>query len=155
NGAGKSTLVKVLSGLTQLDSGTIEISGQPVRVTSPKEAHRLGIRTAFQEISLIKDLTVAENFLLMEEPVSKIGMIRHQRRDKLVSEELGKLGLGHINVRSEVFRLDLPTRQKIEIAKAVIHNPLILLLDEPTASLSARDVDWLGTIIERLMRSGT
>jgi ribose transport system ATP-binding protein len=155
NGAGKSTLVKVLSGLTQLDSGTIEVSGQPVRVASPKEAHRLGIRTAFQEISLIKDLTVAENFLLMEEPISNVGMIRHQQRDKLVSEELAKLGLGHINVRSEVFRLDLPTRQKIEIARAVIHNPLVLLLDEPTASLSARDVDWLGTIIERLRRSGT
>ena len=155
NGAGKSTLVKVLSGLTQLDSGTIEVSGQPVRVTSPKEAHRLGIRTAFQEISLIKDLTVAQNFLLMEEPVSRLGMIQQQQRDKLVSDELAKLDLGHINVRSEVARLDLPTRQKIEIARAVTHNPRILLLDEPTASLSARDVDWLGAIIERLVRNGT
>ena len=155
NGAGKSTLVKLLSGLTQLDSGTIDVLAETVRVTSPKEAHRLGIRTAFQEISLIKNLTVAENFLLMEEPVSRSGMIQQQRRDRLVSEELGKLGLGHIDVRSEVCRLDLPTRQKIEIARAIIHNPRILLLDEPTASLSARDVDWLGTIIERLVRNGT
>jgi ribose transport system ATP-binding protein len=155
NGAGKSTLVKLLSGLTQLDSGSLEVLGETARLTSPREAHRLGIRTAFQEISLIKDLTVAQNFLLMEEPVSRSGMIQQQQRDRLVSEELGKLGLGHINVRSEVAHLDLPTRQKIEIARAVTHNPRILLLDEPTASLSARDVDWLGTIIERLVHNGT
>ena len=99
NGAGKSTLVKLLSGLTQLDSGTIAVLAETVRVTSPKEAHRLGIRTAFQEISLIKNLTVAQNFLLMEEPVSRSGMIQQQRQERLVLEELSKLGLGHINVR--------------------------------------------------------
>jgi ribose transport system ATP-binding protein len=155
NGAGKSTLVKLLSGLTQLDSGAVEVLGETARLTSPRDAHRLGIRTAFQEISLIKDLTVSQNFRLMEEPVSRSGMIQQQQRDKLVSEELSKLGLSHINVRSEVAHLDLPTRQKIEIARAVTHNPRILLLDEPTASLSARDVDWLGIIVERLVHNGT
>jgi ribose transport system ATP-binding protein len=155
NGAGKSTLVKLLSGLTKLDSGSIAVFDKAVRIDGPKDAHSLGIRTAFQEITLVKDLTVAENFQLMEEPVGATGMIRQQRRNALVSARLAELGLGYIDVRTEVASLDLPTRQKIEIARATSHHPRILLLDEPTASLSARDVDWLGEIIERLMREGT
>jgi ribose transport system ATP-binding protein len=155
NGAGKSTLVKLLSGLTELDSGSIAVFDNSVLIQNPKDAHRLGIRTAFQEISLVKDLTVAQNFLLMEEPVGVSGMIRQQHRDALVSEQLARVGLGSVDVRAEVARLDLPTRQKIEIARAISRNPRILLLDEPTASLSARDVDWLGTIIEPLIRERT
>jgi ribose transport system ATP-binding protein len=155
NGAGKSTLVKALSGLTQLDGGSIAVFGETVRIDGPRGAHRLGIRTAFQEISLVKDLTVAENFLLMEEPVAVTGMIQAKRRDAAVAEQLARLDLANIDVRAEVVNLDLPTRQKIEIARAVSHRPRILLLDEPTASLSARDVDWLGTIVERLRDEGT
>jgi ribose transport system ATP-binding protein len=155
NGAGKSTLVKLLSGLTQPDAGSIAVFGTSTQIDNPKDAHRLGIRTAFQEISLIKDLTVAQNFLLMEEPVGPSGMIREQQRNALVSKQLERLSLDHIDVRAEVRNLDLPTRQKIEIARAISHNPRILLLDEPTSSLSARDVDWLGAIIDRLSRDGT
>jgi ribose transport system ATP-binding protein len=155
NGAGKSTLVKLLSGLTKLDSGSIAVFDKAVRIDGPKDAHSLGIRTAFQEITLVKDLTVAENFQLMEEPVGATGMIRQQRRNALVSARLAELGLGYIDVRTEVASLDLPTRQKIEIARATSHHPRILLLDEPTASLSTRDVDWLGEIIQRLMREET
>jgi ribose transport system ATP-binding protein len=155
NGAGKSTLVKLLSGLTKPDSGSIAVFDKAVRIDGPKDAHSLGIRTAFQEITLVKDLTVAENFQLMEEPVGATGMIRQRRRNALVSARLAELNLGYIDVRTEVASLDLPTRQKIEIARATSHHPRILLLDEPTASLSARDVDWLGEIIERLMREGT
>ena len=155
NGAGKSTLVKLLSGLTEPDSGSVAVFGDRVHIESPKAAHHLGIRTAFQEISLVKDLSVAANFLLMEEPVGASGMIRQHQRDAIVSERLARLRLGHIDVRAEVRSLDLPTRQKIEIARAISHKPRIMLLDEPTASLSARDVDWLGTIIEQLTRDGT
>ena len=91
----------------------------------------------------------------MEEPVGASGMIRQHQRDAIVSEQLVRLRLGHINVRAEVRSLDLPTRQKIEIARAISHKPRIILLDEPTASLSAGDVDWLGGIIEQLTRDGT
>jgi ribose transport system ATP-binding protein len=155
NGAGKSTLVKLLSGLTTPDSGSIRLLDNPVRIQTPKIAHSLGIRTAFQEISLIRDLTVAENFLLMEEPIGASGLIRRQRRDAIVSQELARLGLGHIDIHAEVETLDLPTQQKIEIARAISRRPLVLLLDEPTASLSSRDVDWLGTIIEGLTQNGS
>ena len=82
NGTGKSTLVKSLSGLTRPDGGTTVIFGETVRIVSPGDARRYGIRTAFQEISLVKDLTVAENFLMMEEPVGFSGMIRKGRNGR-------------------------------------------------------------------------
>jgi ribose transport system ATP-binding protein len=155
NGAGKSTLVKLLSGLAQPDAGDIAAFGRTVRIASPRDAHALGIRTAFQEISLVKDLTVAQNFLLMEEPVGRLGIVRWQRAEALVRDQLDRLGLGAIDPQAVVADLDLPTRQKIEIARAISRAPTLLLLDEPTASLSSRDVQWLGDMIERLKRAGT
>jgi ribose transport system ATP-binding protein len=135
NGAGKSTIVKVLSGLVQPDAGTLSIFGNKVARFTPRHANALGVRTAFQEISLVKDLTVAQNFMLMEEPLNALGMVRGRARDDMVRARL--------------------QAQKIEIARAISGNPRILLLDEPTASLSNRDVQWLGDVIERLKRSGT
>jgi len=154
NGAGKSTLVKSLSGLTVPDEGSISVFGEIAQIRGPKAAHQLGIRTAFQEISFIKDLTVAENFSLMEEPLGQLGMIRKRYNEVAVAAQLDRLGLGSIDVRTEVSKLDLPTRQKLEIARAISHGPRLLLLDEPTASLSTRDVDWLGAMIERLRGDG-
>ena len=104
---------------------------------------------------MVKDLTVAQNFLLMEEPLNALGMVRGRARDDMVRARLEALGIKSIDPRTEVRRLDLPSRQKIEIARAISGNPRILLLDEPTASLSKRDVQWLGDVIERLKRSGT
>ena len=104
---------------------------------------------------MVKDLTVAQNFLLMEEPLNALGMVRGRARDDMVHAQLEALGINSIDPRTEVRRLDLPSRQKIEIARAISGNPRILLLDEPTASLSKRDVQWLGDVIERLKRSGT
>lgn len=155
NGAGKSTIVKVLSGLVQPDAGTLSIFGNRVARFTPRHANALGVRTAFQEISLVKDLTVAQNFMLMEEPLNALGMVRGRARDDMVRARLEALGIASIDPRTEVRRLDLPSRQKIEIARAISGNPRILLLDEPTASLSNRDVQWLGDVIERLKRSGT
>ena len=136
NGAGKSTIVKVLSGLVRPDAGTLSIFGHKVARFTPRYANALGVRTAFQEISLVKDLTVAQNFLLMEEPLNALGMVRGRARDDIVRARLEALGIGSIDPRTEVRRLDLPSRQKIEIARAISANPRILLLDEPTASLS-------------------
>ena len=154
NGAGKSTLVKLLSGLIEPDAGEIVVSGKTVRLRGPRAAHDLSIRTAFQEISLIRDLTVAQNFLLMEEPLSFVGTIRRRRADAEVVRDLEALGLGGIDPRTRIAELDLPTRQRIEIARAVSRRPRILLLDEPTASLSARDVEWLGALIAEMKRTG-
>jgi ribose transport system ATP-binding protein len=123
NGAGKSTIVKVLSGLVRPDAGALSIYGHNVTRFTPRHAHALGVRTAFQEISLVKDLTVAQNFMLME--------VRGGARDDMVRARLEALGINSIDPRAEVRRLDLPSRQKIEIARAISGDPRILLLMSP------------------------
>jgi ribose transport system ATP-binding protein len=154
NGAGKSTTVKLLSGLVQPDEGTVELFGERVRLPRPRDAHRHGVQTAFQEMTLVRDLTVAENMLLPHAPTGPLGQLRRQRGERLVAEHLASLGLGDIDPRAEVRDLELPTRQKIEIARAVFRKPRILLLDEPTSTLSGRDTDWLGELIGRLKGEG-
>jgi len=154
NGAGKSTTVKLLSGLVQPDKGEIRIDGQPRQIRSPRHAHALGIQTAFQEMTQIRDLTVAENMLLLNEPLSRSGSVRKREAERIVERHLDDLGLATIDPRQKMRELDLPLRQKVEIARAVLRRPQILLLDEPTSTLSGRDIDWLGGLIARLQSSG-
>jgi ribose transport system ATP-binding protein len=154
NGAGKSTLVKALAGIARPDAGEVRLFGEPVRLDSPRAAHRHGIQTAFQEISLVKDLTVTQCMLLPYEPAAPGGLIRRRHAEEAVRETLGHLGLGEIDPRAEVRTLALPTRQKIEIARAVSRKPRILLLDEPTASLTGRDVHWLEGLVGRQKEAG-
>jgi ribose transport system ATP-binding protein len=154
NGAGKSTTVKLLSGLIRPNSGSIRIFGDEVHLNRPTDAHHHGVQTAFQEISLVRDLTVAENLLLPNAPTGIAGLLRRRHGEALVREHLERLDLGGINPRAEVGTLDLPQRQKIEIARAVFRRPRVLLLDEPTSALSGRDIDWLGGLIERLKADG-
>lgn len=153
NGAGKSTMVKLLSGLLQPDSGVIRIAGTEAVLKSPRDAHRLGIQTAFQEMTLVKSLSVAENMLLPYAPTA-LGQLKGREGLNKVAAHLERLGLGHINPRVETGSLDLSVRQKIEIARAVFRGPRVLLLDEPTSSLSGRDIDWLGDLIAELKGQG-
>jgi ribose transport system ATP-binding protein len=155
NGAGKSTTVKMLSGLLRPDTGEIRVFGRPCHLSNPSMAHRLGIRTAFQEMTQIRDLTVAQNMLLPYEPVTPWGTIRRRESEAMVAHELARLGLEQIEPRSLMRNLDLPQRQKIEIARSVLRRPKILLLDEPTSTLSGRDIDWLGDLIGQLKGGGT
>ncbi|RYB05380.1 sugar ABC transporter ATP-binding protein [Lichenibacterium ramalinae] len=154
NGAGKSTTVKLLSGLVRPSLGSIRIFGEPVQLARPKDAHALGVQTAFQEISLVRDLTVAENMLLPEAPVNAGGLLRRRHALARVAEHLERLGLGDIDPRAEIGLLDLPQRQKIEIARAVFRQPRILLLDEPTSALAGADIDWLEGLVAGLKAGG-
>ena len=147
NGAGKSTLVKLLSGLVQPTTGRFEIFGERAELFSPADAHGFGIRTAFQEMSLVGDLSVLDNMLLPTPPRGAFGLIRRREARDAVAAHLEAIGLGTIDPRSEIRDLDLAERQKVEIARALFRNPRILLLDEPTSTLSGRDIDWLGDII--------
>jgi ribose transport system ATP-binding protein len=154
NGAGKSTMVKTLSGLVRPDAGRVLLHGTPVQLGSPRDAHRHGLQTAFQELTLVPDLSVAENMLLPYQPTGPLGQVRRRQALALVGEHLARLGLVSVDPRREVRGLDLALRQKIEIARAIYRKPRILLLDEPTSSLSGRDIDWLGDIIARLKADG-
>ena len=154
NGAGKSTLVKLLSGLLRADSGTLSIFGSPVEFSSPRDAHARGLQTAFQELTLVPELTVAENMLMPYQPVGAMGQLRRSHGEELIAADLRALGVDGISPRQQVRGLSLPLRQKLEIARAVRRRPTILLLDEPTSALTGPDVDWLGGIIERIKAAG-
>jgi ribose transport system ATP-binding protein len=146
--------VKMLSGLVQPDQGGIELFGQPVRLDQPLTAQRHGVQTAYQEMTLVRDLTVAENMLLPHAPTGLLGQLRSREGERQVVQHLASLDLDFIDPRAEIRDLDLPVRQKIEIARAVFRRPRILLLDEPTSSLSGRDIDWLGGLIRRVTQDG-
>ena len=155
NGAGKSTLVKILSGLTRPDSGTISVFGKPADLLGATAAHALGLRTAFQEISLVPDLTVADNLLLPAAPIHLGFVLDRRRAAEWVDATLTRLELRDLDPRTDVRDCALPIRQKLEIARAIAREPRILLLDEPTSALSARDVEWLGRRIAELRERGT
>jgi ribose transport system ATP-binding protein len=155
NGAGKSTMVKMLSGLVRPDSGQIAVFGREVKFASPRDAQHAGLQTAFQELTQIPDLTVWENMLLPYQPTGMGGLLKRRAGQAKVAAHLESLGLGSISPRSEIRRLDLSIRQKIEIARALLRKPRILLLDEPTSTLSGNDITWLGDIIARLKAEGT
>ncbi|WP_277183915.1 sugar ABC transporter ATP-binding protein [Caballeronia sp. BR00000012568055] len=154
NGAGKSTTVKLLSGLIQPDTGSIRVMGHDVSMRGPKDAHRAGVQTAFQEMTLVRDLTVAQNLLMSYEPVGFLGRIRRKEAQHQASEWLEKLELSDVRPGAYIRDLSLPVRQKIEIAKAIVRGPQVLLLDEPTSALSGADVAWLSRRIDEMKAKG-
>ncbi|MCE7521044.1 sugar ABC transporter ATP-binding protein [Halomonas sp. ATBC28] len=146
NGAGKSTTMKLLSGLIRPDSGEIRIHGQLVTLNNARDAHARGIQTAFQELTLIPDLTVLDNMLLPRAPWTLFGTLNRTRVRHEMLQHFAALELD-IDPDALASELNLATRQKIEIARALSRNPSVLLLDEPTSALSGEDVEWLGRII--------
>ena len=154
NGAGKSTLVKVLSGLVRPDTGEVRVGETPLGFGSPKKSHAAGIQTAFQEITLIEGLTVTQNMLLPYEPTWLGLQITRRANRMLVRHQLAALEIADVDPDALVAELDLPTRQKLEIAKAVMRRPSVLLLDEPTSTLPIADVQWLRRQIARLKSAG-
>jgi len=154
NGAGKSTIVKLLSGLLTPDSGSFRLFGAPAHLSSPRAAHQIGIQTAFQEMTLVRDLTVLESVLLPYAPANGLGLVKRSEAEAKVAAHFAAIGIGDIHLNDEIRDLDLAVKQKIEIARTLYRQPRILLLDEPTSSLSGRDVDWLGDLIARQKAKG-
>lgn len=155
NGAGKSTMVKLLSGLMRPDTGEIRVDGHAVRLRDARDAHRLGLQTAFQELTLIPDLSVLRNVLLPYEPVSFTGILRARAARRAVAAHFEKLGLGAIDLNRDVRELDLVTRQQIEIARAIFRQPRVLFLDEATSTLSGSGIEWLAGQLDALKTAGT
>ncbi|MCD2472864.1 sugar ABC transporter ATP-binding protein [Jiella sp. MQZ9-1] len=153
NGAGKSTTMKLLSGLIAPDTGRLLVDGAPVQFHSPRDAHRVGIQTAFQELTLVRDLSVLDNMLLPKAPAGLLGLLKRRAMAERVADHFDRLGL-QTDLYAETGRLDLAERQKIEIARALFREPRVLLLDEPTSALAGSDVKWLGEIIAEARARG-
>ncbi|HEY7828400.1 MAG TPA: sugar ABC transporter ATP-binding protein [Candidatus Limnocylindrales bacterium] len=153
NGAGKSTLVKILAGIHQPDAGTIRLDGEAVQIHGPAHARQLGIAVVHQEPRLFPDLTVAENVFIGHAPSGRFGSI-DWRRTARDAEALFKELDVQFDVRAQVRGLSMADQQLIEIAKSLSVEARLLILDEPTASLSAHEVDRLFTIVRRLRDRG-
>ena len=153
NGAGKSTMIKVLGGRTRPDSGSVRIKGQAVSLAGPDRAHRLGIWTVFQELTLLPWMSVAENLLLGREPRA-FGLIGRNRTVTEAEAMMADLGIAHIDPRAMIEDISLAERQIVEIVRAISNDPDILFLDEPTSSLVEREVGWLLDRIRRLRARG-
>jgi ribose transport system ATP-binding protein len=156
NGAGKSTLMKVLSGAVQPDDGVIRLDGTTVRIGGPAEARQLGVHAVYQEFSLVPNLSVAENIWLNRSGdrgrrwwVDRSGVNRSAER------LLGEIGFTGLDVRLPVSRLRVSVQQLVEITKAVVERPRVLILDEPSAVLSREDLRRLFALVRRLTTEGT
>ncbi len=143
NGAGKSTLIRALSGLELPDKGAMSLHGERYRPKSLKDARKAGISTAFQDLSLLPNLTVAENLFLPR--LGRGAWVRRKVNEVAASDLLDKYAVGHLAPGRTVGTLSLADKQKLEIVRAVSHQPKILLLDEPSAALP--DVEWLYNLI--------
>ncbi len=153
NGAGKSTLMKILSGNYQNDEGRILIHGKEVEISNTADAAKLGIGIVYQELSLLNNLTVAENIFLGREIVKGIRM-DNSRMNELARECLAAFGIHNIDVDRNVEIYSLAKQQLIEIAKAISMKPEILILDEPTAALTNEDTERLFEILFKLKEQG-
>lgn len=153
NGAGKSTLIKTITGAVVPDRGTIEVDGVPLELNDPARSRELGIRAIYQQPALFPDLTVMENIALGLEPEGGWRRVRWGRRRSQARELLARIG-ARIDPETEVRRLTMPEQQLVEIARAIGADARILIMDEPTASLSEQEVENLFRVIRELRADG-
>ena len=152
NGAGKSTLIKVLGGIYIAEEGEIRIDGKPVVIDGVNAARDNGISIIHQELVLVPHMTVAENIFLGREPMGKFG-VDYKRMAASAQEMLDKFDLG-ISATDEIFDLSIAQQQMVEIVKAISFNCRILVMDEPTSSISDREVTQLFEIMRNLAAQG-
>lgn len=154
NGAGKSTLMKILSGIYPRDQGAILMDGKPVEVESPRAAQELGIGIIHQELSLMPDLTVAQNILIGREPRMARGLLLDEvKLNKQAAQILSKMNLA-LDPRLQVSELTIAKQQMVEIAKALSYRSRVLIMDEPTAALNDTEINELFAIIRQLKAEG-
>ncbi len=154
NGAGKSTLMNILSGLYTPDSGVVLYNNNPVLINSPKEASKLQISTVYQELKLCKNLSAAENIFLGKTPISKFGFVKRKEMTDKSKEILGVFDI-QIDINAPLSSLSTAEAQLIEIAKAIGTKAEVLILDEPTSSLTAVEASLLFDALKKLKNEGT
>jgi len=156
NGAGKSTLMKILAGAIQPDAGKFILDGRSVQPRSPHYAFQLGIRTVYQEFSLVPHLSVTENILLGQMPRGRFKWwVSWSQAHQRAEEILQYIGFTGVDVSASISRLSVSHQQMVELAKAVAQKPRILILDEPSAVLSQEELKGLFALINRLKQEST
>ena len=153
NGAGKSTLIKIMAGVVSPDAGRMLLDGREVTFRDPAAANAAGIVCIFQELSLIPDLSVADN-IIVSSPPTRFGMIDRRAQRRLAEAALARAGGSDIHPAALVKDLPLSRRQIIEIAKALARKPRLLILDEATSALTAADVKIVFEVLKRLRSEG-
>lgn len=153
NGAGKSTFIKSITGAVQPDTGVIEIDGNVVRENSPTNSKSLGVAAIYQQPALFPELSVAENIAFGQEKKGFFGRVDWKSRRQKAKELLAEVG-AKIDVDADAGSLSMPQQQLVEIARALGANAKILILDEPTASLSEEDTNNLFRVIRDLKAKG-
>jgi D-xylose transport system ATP-binding protein len=158
NGAGKSTLVKTIAGIHTPDGGTILFEGEDVHITTPSDAVHLGIATVYQDLALCDNLDVVENLFLGREersggvpvvaPLDEVGM------EKQTGELLENLAVTITDVRNEVGTMSGGQRQQVAIARSLLGEPKLVMLDEPTAALGVRQTAMVLSLVKRLRERG-
>ncbi|MFD2762096.1 sugar ABC transporter ATP-binding protein [Lentibacillus juripiscarius] len=155
NGAGKSTLIKILTGIHKRDGGTVKLNGKEVHFSHPKEAEQEGIMVIHQELNIIPHLTVAENMFLGKDiTYGKSGILNKKEMKKQCTDYLRKLGVSNIDPDEVAGDLSVGKQQMIEIARAISTNAELIVMDEPTAALTDREIENLFEVVESLKSQG-
>ncbi|MFX3632876.1 MAG: sugar ABC transporter ATP-binding protein [Candidatus Pristimantibacillus sp.] len=153
NGAGKSTMMNILIGLHQRDQGTIMIDGQETYFSNPREAERSGIAFIHQELNVWPDMTVLDNLFIGKERTSKLGLLNRNEMKALANEQFHKLSVT-IPLSQEAGKCSVGEKQMIEIAKALMTHAKVIVMDEPTAALTEREIQKLFEVITALKKEG-
>jgi D-xylose transport system ATP-binding protein len=154
NGAGKSTLIKVLSGAYRADAGEIRVRGEPVAITSPRDAKRHGIETIFQTLALADNIDTAGNIFLGRELVTRWGTLDDVAMEAAARQVMARLNPKFVRFKDPVRNLSGGQRQSVAIARAIHFNARILIMDEPTAALGPAETKQVGDLIKQLKAEG-
>jgi ABC-type sugar transport system ATPase subunit len=153
NGAGKSTLIKIMAGLYSADAGSYLVQGREAHISSPQDAHELGINVVFQELNLVRTLSVSENVFFGHLPRKSLGRVDWDRLHRDTVRLLSEVGL-HVNPRTKVGLLSVAQQQLVEIARALSYESKVIAMDEPTSALSYTEIEGLFGLIEQLKSRG-
>ncbi|MEH7298344.1 MULTISPECIES: sugar ABC transporter ATP-binding protein [Bacillus] len=153
NGAGKSTLMNLLTGLYSLDQGTIQIDGKETAFNNPKEAEQNGIAFIHQELNIWPDMTVLENLFIGKEIYTKLGLLDTKKMKTLAQAQLDRLSV-NLSLDQEAGSCSVGQKQMIEIAKALMTDAKVIIMDEPTAALTDREIEKLFQVIDSLKKEG-